>query len=72
MEEPYFKDPCELIEARGERLEKQYWDGEHWICCHCGKPIPTGHEVQCSADPASPMMCRKCSETPLDSPEPTG
>jgi hypothetical protein len=61
MRDHYFLDPCELIERRGQRLEDEYWDGKNWLCCVCMKPIPEGREVECSADPASTMMCPRCA-----------
>jgi hypothetical protein len=52
-------DPLEQMEARAERMEDLYYDGQ-WHCYNCREPIEPGHENTASADPASPPVCDEC------------
>lgn len=55
----YIPDPGEMMEARAERMEDLYHDGQ-WHCCNCREPIEPGHETTLSADPAAPPICDEC------------
>jgi hypothetical protein len=52
-------DPIEQMEARAERMEDLYYDGQ-WHCINCREAIEPGHEQTASADPAAPPICGDC------------
>lgn len=58
-------DPCELMEARAERVADDLFRDGRWHCCECGDPITPGHEQPASADPAAPPVCSlRCRDKP--------
>lgn len=56
----YIPDPIELMEIQGERLEEEFWDGEHWHCCECGKAIVGYEPYTMSPHPCAPPVCHEC------------